>query len=88
MKTIWWRFLFLSSTLGGGSLVSAAEVDPAALQALQNQIKTLTEEVEKLKEGPPRNEAGEELLDRLDRKIPAGGRRYPAAPSRTRSEPK
>ena len=64
MKTIWWRFLFLSSTLGGGLLVSAAEVDPAALQALQNQIKTLTEEVEKLKEGPPRNEAGEELLGR------------------------
>ena len=29
-----------------------------------------------------------ELLDHLDRKIPAGGRRYPAAPSRTRSEPK
>ena len=29
-----------------------------------------------------------ELLDRLDRKIPPGGRRYPAAPSRTRSEPK
>ena len=64
IRTIWQRSLLLALTLASWSLVSAAEVDSATLQSLQNQIKTLTEEVEKLKEGPPRNEAGEDLLGR------------------------
>lgn len=37
---------------GGGVAARAAEVDPAVIERLQKQIQVLTDEVERLKEGP------------------------------------
>lgn len=44
--------------------VAAQNVDPAKIQELEKQIKVLTDEVERLKEGPPRNAELEDAMRR------------------------
>ena len=48
--------------LGPGQMLSAAEVDASALKALQEQVKTLTEEVQRLKAGAPRDPETDDLM--------------------------
>ena len=47
-----------------GFSAGAQNVDPARIQELERQIKTLTEEVERLKEGPPANKDLEDAMNR------------------------
>ena len=56
MKRNVWMAVSLVPGLSGPAI---AQVDPAVIEALQKQVQALTEEVERLKEGPPpSDEAG------------------------------